>query len=202
MTAFWEPPMRTSMPQPSMSRCVVPRPVMASTMSRASLTFSLRSLAMPSMSWRTPVEDSVAWTKTARVSSLSAALDLVEREGAAVRSFDHVDVAAEGFGEAAPALAELAGGEDEDAVAGRGEVGDGGLHGAGAAAREDDDVVLGADEVLELGEDAGVECAELRACGGECLRLPWQTGRRGASGVGPGVKSRVLRIMSCYCIES
>ena len=37
MTAFCEPPMRTSMPQASMSRCVVPRPVMPSTMRRASV---------------------------------------------------------------------------------------------------------------------------------------------------------------------
>ncbi len=92
---------------------------------------------------------------------LEGGVDLIERKRAAVGGFHHVDVAAEGLGDAAPALAELAGSEDEDAVAGRGEVGDGGLHGAGAAAREDDDVVLGADELLELGEDAGVEGAEL-----------------------------------------
>ncbi len=70
-------------------------------------------------------------------------------------------MAAEGFGDAGPALAELAGCEDEDAVAGGGEVGDGGFHGSGARGGEDDDVVFGADEVFELGEDAGVECAEL-----------------------------------------
>ena len=92
---------------------------------------------------------------------LEGGFDFVEREGLAVGCFDDVDVAAEGFGEGGPALAELAGGEDEYAVAGRGEVGDGGFHGAGAAAGEDDDVVLGADELLELGEDAGVEGAEL-----------------------------------------
>ncbi len=92
---------------------------------------------------------------------LEGGLDLVEGEGLAVGFLDDVDVAAEGFGESGPALAELAGGEDEDAVAGRGEVGDGGLHGSGARAGEDDDVVFGADEVFELGEDAGVEGAEL-----------------------------------------
>ena len=72
-------------------------------------------------------------------------------------------MASKGLGEGGPALAELTGGEDEDAVAGRGEVGDGGLHGAGAGAGEDDDVVGGTDELLELGEDTGVEGAEL--CG-------------------------------------
>ena len=50
--------------------------------------------------------------------------DLVEREGLAVGGGDDVDGAAEVFGEGGPALAELAGGEDEDAVAGAGEVRD------------------------------------------------------------------------------
>ncbi len=88
-------------------------------------------------------------------------LDFVEREGLAVGGADDVDVTAEGLADAGPALAELAGGEDQDAIAGRGEVGDRGLHGAGAGAGEQDDVVGGADELLELGEDAGVEGAKL-----------------------------------------
>ncbi len=92
---------------------------------------------------------------------LERGLDVGEGEGAAVGCGDDVDLAAEGLGDAGPALAELAGGEDEDAVAGRGEVGDGGFHGSGAGAGEDEDVVGGADEVFELGEDAGVEGAEL-----------------------------------------
>ena len=86
--------------------------------------------------------------------------DFVEGEGLAVGGADYVDVTAEGLGDAGPALAEFSGGEDEDAVAGRGEVGDGGFHGAGAGAGEEDDVVGGADELFELGEDAGVEGAE------------------------------------------
>ncbi len=44
--------------------------------------------------------------------------NLVDGEGTAVGRADDVDVAAEGFGDAGPALAEFAGGEDEDAVAG------------------------------------------------------------------------------------
>ena len=47
---------------------------------------------------------------------LEGGFDLVEREGLAVGGFDDVDFAAEGFGEGGPALAELSGGEDEDAV--------------------------------------------------------------------------------------
>ena len=55
---------------------------------------------------------------------LQGGLDLIEREGAAVGRGDDVDLAAEGLGDAGPALAELAGGEHQYAVAGRGEVGD------------------------------------------------------------------------------
>ncbi len=38
---------------------------------------------------------------------LEGGFDLVEREGLAVGGFDDVDVAAEGFGDAGPALAEF-----------------------------------------------------------------------------------------------
>ena len=87
--------------------------------------------------------------------------DVIEGEGLAVGGADDVYGTAEGFGEGRPALAELAGCEDEDAISGGGEVGDGGLHGSGAGGGEEDDIVGGADEVFELGEDAGVEGAEL-----------------------------------------
>ncbi len=126
---------------------------------------------------------------------LERGFDLIEREGLAVGHLDDIGVAAEGFDQRGPALAELAGGEDEDAVAGRGEVGDGGLHGAGAAARQDDDVVGGADEVLELREHAGVQGRGTRGCGGECQAAAMANWAAGSSGVGPGVKRRVLRIM-------
>ena len=42
MTAFCEPPMSMSMPQLSTSKCVVPRPVMASTTNSVSVPFSER----------------------------------------------------------------------------------------------------------------------------------------------------------------
>ena len=118
---------------------------------------------------------------------LEGGADLIERKGAAVRSFNHVDVAAEGLGDAAPALAELTGGEDEDAVPGGCEVGDGGFHGAGAAAREDDDVVFGADEVLELGEDASVEGAEL---GGAVMNVSGCHGELGGGEQGRRARSK------------
>ena len=92
---------------------------------------------------------------------LERLLDFGEVEGLAVGRFDDVDFAAESFGQAHPALAEFSGGEDQDAVAGRGEVGDRGLHGAGAGRGEQQHVVFGADEDLELGEDFLEEGAEL-----------------------------------------
>ena len=58
MTAFCEPPMSMSMPQSSTSKCVVPRPVMASTTSSVSVPFSSAAIAFTS--WRAPVEVSVA----------------------------------------------------------------------------------------------------------------------------------------------
>lgn len=85
----------------------------------------------------------------------------VDRKRLAVGGGDDVDGTAEGLSEGCPALAELAGGEDEDAVAGAGEIGHGGFHGAGAGGGEQDDIVGGADEVFEPGEDAGEESAEL-----------------------------------------
>ena len=92
---------------------------------------------------------------------LEGGADGVEVEGLAVGCGDHVRLAAEGLGQACPALAEFAGSEDQDAVAGRGEIGDRGFHGAGAGTGEQEDVVLGADEDLELGEHLLEEGAEL-----------------------------------------
>ena len=130
---------------------------------------------------------------------LERGFDFVEREGLAVGRGDDVDLAAEGLGEGGPALAELAGGEDEHAVAGRGEVGDGGFHGAGAGAGEDDDVAGGgADELLELGEDAGVEGAEL---GGAVVDIGGGHGelRGGEQGRGAGGEEARFADHSVYC---
>ena len=84
-----------------------------------------------------------------------------EVEGLPVGGGEHVDFAAEGLGQSGPALAEFTGSEHQDAVAGRGEIGDRGLHGAGAGTRKDDHVVPGADKVFQLREHAGVEGAKL-----------------------------------------
>src|ERR1700754_1124289 len=79
---------------------------------------------------------------------LESGFDLIEVEGLAIRFFDYVGVAAKVFYQGRPALAKFARRENEDAVSGRGEVGDRSLHGAGAAAGEDEDVVFRVDELL------------------------------------------------------
>ena len=131
--------MSTSMPHSSMSRCVVPRPVIASTTSSASEFCSLSSFATPGVQWRTAgrgfsgLHEDGAGFKTER------GFHLVEREGLAIGCGDDVDFAAEGLGEGRPALAELAGREHEDAVAGRGEVRHRGFHGTGAGGGKNDE---------------------------------------------------------------
>ena len=86
----------------------------------------------------------------------------IKREGLPVGRADDIDLAAEGLGQRRPALTELACREHKHAVAGRGEVGDGGLHRSGAGTRKNDDVVLGADELFELRENALIERTKLR----------------------------------------
>ncbi len=87
--------------------------------------------------------------------------NLIEREGLAIGSADEIHLAAESFGEGFPALAEFSGGEDEHAISGRGEIGDGGFHGAGAGGGEQQHVVLSADKGLQLPQHALIERAEL-----------------------------------------
>jgi hypothetical protein len=72
------------------------------------------------------------------------------------------DVAAVGVGELDPALAELAGRGGEHRLAGAHEVGDGGLHGAGAAGGEGQDVVLGLEDARQLAQHPLVELDEVR----------------------------------------
>ena len=77
------------------------------------------------------------------------------------RSSEHVHFAAECLGQAHPALAEFAGGEHQHPVARRGQIGDRGLHGAGAGAGKEENVVLGSDKNLELGKHLLKEGSEL-----------------------------------------
>ena len=122
---------------------------------------------------------------------LERGADFVELEGLAVGRFDHVGRAAEGLGQIDPALAEFAGGEHQHLVAGRGEVGDRGLHGAGAGGGEQQDVVLGADKDLELGQHLLVEGAEL---GGAVVHVGGRHGELGGRkqrGWSGGIKARL-----------
>jgi hypothetical protein len=60
---------------------------------------------------------------------------------------------AEGLAEVAPAFAELAAVDGQDAIAGRAEVDDRGLHGAGARRGQDIDVLFGAEDVFQAFRD-------------------------------------------------
>ena len=60
-------------------------------------------------------------------------LHLVEREGLSVRFGEHNGLTAEGLGQGHPTLSELAGAKHQNLVAGTGQVGHRGFHGAGTA---------------------------------------------------------------------
>src|SRR5579883_1659506 len=92
-----------------------------------------------------------------------ARFDFVKREGLSIGLTEHIDVACVGLAERGPALAELSGRQDEDVVARRGQVRDAGLHHAGAGTSEHQDIVLGSDEFLHVGEHAGEQAAEIRS---------------------------------------
>ena len=150
------------MPQPSTSKWVVPRPVMPSTTSSVSGETSLISLAICFHVVAHGGGGFGGLHEDGADLGLEGLPYVREVEGLAVGRGDQLDLAAEGLGQVAPALAEFAGGQDQDAVAGRGEVRDGGFHGAGAGAGEQEHVVLRADEDLQLGEHFLEEGAEFR----------------------------------------
>src|SRR5215470_15519294 len=74
-----------------------------------------------------------------------------------------VDLAAERLRDRGPAVAECTGGDDADAVAGRAQVRDRRLHRPGAARREEEHLVLGAEDLLQARERAFVDDAEVGA---------------------------------------
>ena len=87
--------------------------------------------------------------------------DFAEIEGLTIGSGDQFNLAVESLGQIAPALAKLAGGEHDDLVTRRGEIGDGGFHGAAAGGSKDQNIILGADEGLEISHGAAEDLAEL-----------------------------------------
>ena len=93
---------------------------------------------------------------------LDGGLHRGEIEGLAVGSADHLGFAAEGLGSPVQRSPNLPAVRTTRLVAGRGEVGDGGFHGAGARGGEQEHVVIGADKDLQLREHLLVKGAELR----------------------------------------
>jgi hypothetical protein len=102
----------------------------------------------------------------------------VQIEGLAVRGADHVNVAAKGFGQAYPALTELARAEDQYAVSWRGDVRDGRFHRTGAGGGEQNDVILGADEGLQIAQNLRVEGTEFRGAVVDVRRCHGELGCR------------------------
>ena len=105
-----------------------------------------------------PVEVSLSVAKTTSMPGVLAqqAVDLGRVEALAPARLVADELGAVGLAELDPALAELAGGAGEHRRAGADEVGDGGLHRAGAAGGEREHVVLGL-------EDRAAACASTRS---------------------------------------
>ena len=89
--------------------------------------------------------------------------DLVGRRRLAPLERDPLDVEAVLLADRDPALAERAGGDDRDAVAGGAEVRGGGVHRARPGRGEEQHLGLGAEHVLEPREAALVHLAEVGA---------------------------------------
>ena len=84
-----------------------------------------------------------------------------QRKSLAVRDAQHIHIASEGFRQIAPALAELSGGQHQDLVSRRGQVRNRAFHHSGTGRSQHQHVILRADEVLHVGEHAGVQRLEI-----------------------------------------
>ena len=111
----------------------------------------------------TPVEVSEWTRKTSETGSSSRELarEVVGRRRLAPGVAELLDLAAEVARHRRPALAEVAGGDGEHAVARRAEVDDRRLERARARAREEEDVVVGAVHLLQAAEHARVDLPEV-----------------------------------------
>ena len=162
ISAFCEPETTTSMPQSSVSSGTAPRLETASTTTSAPASFAAAASAWTSAT--TPVEVSEWARKTSETGSISPSWRARSsaRRRLAPRVAELLDLAAERARHRRPALAEVPGRDDEHALAGRAEVGDRRLERAGARAREEEHVALGAVHLLQPLEHARVDLAEVR----------------------------------------
>ena len=163
--AFWEPVTTRSRPQASISNGTAPRALIASTRMSASGATSRTAAASSGIGFVTPVEVSLWVRRTAlRVRLLEERRpDGGRRGGLAPLDLEAADVGAVDLGDLREAVAEGADGDGEDPVAGREDVDDGGLEGAGARGGEQDDVGLGAEERAHPADDPLHERGELGA---------------------------------------
>src|SRR6185369_8217433 len=116
-------------------------------------------------------------------STLELSLDLFEIEGLAVGDRNGFDGATESLGEGDPTFAELSSSKHKDFVAGRGQVGNRRFHRASTGGSQHHDVVLGADECLQVRKGTFIKFAEFRGsvvevCRGHCHLRRWEKRRR------------------------
>ena len=128
ISAFCEPEATTSSPQASVSTGTAPRLETPSTTTSAPAAFAAAASAW--MSATTPVDVSECVRKTAFAppSSAKPRAQVVRARRLTPLVGQRVDLAAVRRRELLPALAEVPGGDDDDAIARRAEVRDRGLH--------------------------------------------------------------------------
>ena len=104
-------------------------------------------------------------------------------------ALEHGHVGAEGLRHRHPAVAEGAGGDAQHAIARLDQVREDRLERAGAGGREQQHVVLGAEDELELAQHLAVGRDEGRAAV-VLLRLGLDASTSGGTGTGPGVSRK------------
>ena len=178
MSAFWEPATAMSTFHASVCRSLAPRPLMASTTRMAGVLATISPMAWMSLT------DAGGRLAVLHVHGLDRRvggqrlLDVGRVGLGAPGVVERGDLGAPRGVELLPALAEVADGGDEDVVARVDDVGDGRLHGAGAAGGVHHDVVLGLVDVLHPRDDLLEDLGEARRAvvddrlgqGGEHLR--------------------------------
>ena len=163
ISAFCEPETTESSPHSSVSQGIAPRLEIASTPTSAPASFAAAASARTSATTPVEVSDCVTSTALAPPSSASRAARSSADGRLAPLVADVVDLAAVGLGDLGPALAEVAGGDDDDAVARRGQVRDDRLEAGRSRGRVEEDVAVGAEDLLQPLEALLVGRLEVRA---------------------------------------
>ena len=161
MKAFCEPPITTSSPQPSISRGIVPSPVMASTTKIASVFLTMPGDGLDIMFGAGRSLRSLNENALRGGLGLQRGFDAIGCNDIAIFRFQHVRVEPVSLRNFHPALAEFAGCADDHLVAGREQIGDRSIHRACAGGRETQNVVRRAVHFLQVRQCRFVDVSEL-----------------------------------------